>query len=168
MSKTPMCAAAAICLTERCPSIFDSSSHSIVLRLIWPSRLSRITNSGTRSTDGIFFERTRHSSSRRAASISRFVLLFWMLTRAVGAPASKRNSPLRQIASAYTASSPARSSTSAWTILPSASQIRPWWALSSRWKTPVFPLTLTSWMMSGRCSSAREPWKAIFVHSAGG
>ena len=33
-SKTLMPDAAAICLTERCPSILDSSSHSIVFRLI--------------------------------------------------------------------------------------------------------------------------------------
>ena len=72
----------------------------MVLRLIWPSRLSRITNSGTSSTDGIFFESTRHSSSRRAASISRLVLLFWIDWRGEGMPASKRNSPVRQIASA--------------------------------------------------------------------
>ena len=51
----------------------------MVLRLIWPSRFSRTTNSGTRSTEGIFFDRTRHSSRRRAASMRRLVLLFWIV-----------------------------------------------------------------------------------------
>jgi hypothetical protein len=87
-------------LTVRCPSIFDSSSHSIVFRLICPSRFSRITNSGTRSTEGIFFESTRHSSRRLAASIRRFVLLFSIVRRGTVPPASKRNSPERQIARA--------------------------------------------------------------------
>ena len=95
-----MPAAAAIWRMERSPSIFESRSHSIVFRLIWPSRFSRITNSGTSSTDGIFFESTRHSSSRRAASMSRFVLLFWIVWRGDATAASKRNSPARQIASA--------------------------------------------------------------------
>ncbi len=72
----------------------------MVFRLICPSRFSRITNSGTRSTEGIFFESTRHSSSRRAASMSRLVLLFWIVWRGAAVPASKRNSPERQIASA--------------------------------------------------------------------
>ena len=58
----------------------------MVLRLIWPSRFSRITNSGTSSTEGIFFESTRHSSSRRAASMSRLVLLFWIVWRGGGDP----------------------------------------------------------------------------------
>ena len=53
----------------------------MVFRLICPSRFSRITNSGTSSTDGIFFESTRHSSRRRAASMSRLVLLFWIVWR---------------------------------------------------------------------------------------
>ena len=43
-------------LMLRCPSILERISHSLVLRLIWPSRLSCTTNSGTRSVDGIFFD----------------------------------------------------------------------------------------------------------------
>ena len=99
-SKTEIPAVCAIDFTLRCPSIFDRISHSLVLRLIWPSRLSCTTNSGTMSTDGTFFESTRHSSRRRAASISRLVLLLLMVRWSVAMPGSKRKSPWLQMASA--------------------------------------------------------------------
>jgi hypothetical protein len=87
--------------------------------LICPSRVSCTTNSGIISTDGIFFDSTRHSSRRRAASMSRFVLLFEIVLISLGAAGSNLKSPWFQMASAYTASSPDTSSRVAWTMRPS-------------------------------------------------
>jgi hypothetical protein len=99
-SKTEREAANAMFFTLRCPSILERISHSLVLRLIWPSRPSCTTNSGIMSVEGTFFESTRHSSSRRAASMSRFVLLLEIVRCSVATPGSKRKSPWLQMASA--------------------------------------------------------------------
>jgi hypothetical protein len=149
-SKTDSSAALAMARTLRFPSILERSSHSIVLRLICPSRFSRMTNSGTSSMDGIFLARTLHSSSRRAASMRRLVLLFSIVCRGAVTPESNRNSPFFHVARAYTASSPPREPSSAWTIRPSCRKISPLLRPSVSRNTPVLPLTLTSWMMSGR------------------
>jgi hypothetical protein len=99
-SKTESPLAAAMAFTLRWPSILERMSHSLVFRLIWPSRLSCTTNSGTRSVEGIFLESTRHSSRRRAASMRRLVLLLVMVFTSVAGPGSKRNSPCLQMARA--------------------------------------------------------------------
>jgi hypothetical protein len=98
-SKVEWLEALAMALIERRPSILERISHSLVFRLICPSRPSGMTNSGTRSIEGTFFCSTRHSSSRRAASIKRLVFVFVMVFAATEAPVSKKNSPLLQMAS---------------------------------------------------------------------
>jgi hypothetical protein len=77
-----------------------------------------LVKTGTRRVEGMRFERTCHSSMRRAASMRRFVLDFWMVVTSVSCPGVKTKSPSGQIASSYIASSPWRSPTWAWTIWP--------------------------------------------------
>ena len=73
---------------------------------------------GTRRVEGMRLERICHSSIRRAASIRRLVLDFWMVVTSVSWPGVKTKSPSGQIASSYIASSPCRSPAWAWTIWP--------------------------------------------------
>jgi len=88
----------AISSMVRRPSILVTSTHSWGLRVTWSRLPSRSGKKGTRSSEGIFRDSTRHSSRRRAASIIRFALDFWMLTCGGASPGVKTNSPSDQMA----------------------------------------------------------------------
>ncbi len=88
----------AISSMERRSSILQISPHS------WGVSETEVVaawlvKTGTSRVEGMRFERTCHSSMRRAASIRRLVLDFWMVVRPVSAPGVKTKSPSGQIAS---------------------------------------------------------------------
>ena len=101
--------------------------------------------------EGIFFESTRHSSRRRAASMSRFVLLFWIdgaARRDARLEAELAAAPDGERVDGLLAREVLELGVDDLAVVQE--DLARGARRRSRWKTPVFPLTLTSWMMSGR------------------